>query len=101
MRHLGSENAHSARFEVRKNRLVSGRRDHWPWWAEARYFTAFLVLMSVVACGGGGGGANVAQSPQLAAQLTPGALTFGTQQVGTSSAVQMATLTNSGSATIN
>ncbi len=67
--------------------------------------TAALVAAVLVACGGGGagGGGGGASTPPAvpAAALLPSSLTFSSQNVGSKSAAQSVTVTNTGSAALN
>jgi hypothetical protein len=64
------------------------------------FATTLLVVGVWVACGGSGGGAPP-PPPAPAVSLSPTSLTFGSQIVGTTSAAQSVTLTNTGTATLN
>ena len=69
---------------------------------KARLLAALLGLAAGASCGGGGlGPSTVHPQAQLSAQLSPGSLFFGTQQVGITSVTQLVTLVNSGSAAVN
>jgi hypothetical protein len=63
--------------------------------------STFLIASLWIACGGGtsGGGGNT-PPPAPSVSLSPGGLTFTSQSVGTTSASQAATLTNTGNASL-
>ena len=63
-----------------------------------------LVLLALAACGGGGGGSSGGGGGGMTApavSLSTSSLSFGNQAVGTTSAAQSVTLTNSGNATLS
>jgi hypothetical protein len=67
------------------------------------FFAAALLAVGVwVACGGGGGGGGGSPPPASApvASLSPASLSFGTQALGTVSAKQSVTVTNTGNAVL-
>jgi hypothetical protein len=64
--------------------------------------TTLLVVGVWAACGGGGGGGSTpAPTPTPAVSLSPTSLTFSSQNMGTTSAAQIVTLTNSGTAALS
>lgn len=76
----------------------------------ARFFSAVaftsLLLGTLAACGGGGGGADSAPSPTSSPAaapiaLTSGSLTFGSTNIGGTSATQTITLSNTGNAALS
>ena len=65
---------------------------------------ALALLAFQVACGGGSSGGTGTNPPPAAspsATVSPTSLTFGTQPVGTTSALQLVTLTNGGNAALS
>jgi len=67
----------------------------------ALLFAATLLLAGVwAACGGGGGDRNILPPPIPIVSLSPTSLTFISQNVGTTSAAQSVTLTNTGVGTL-
>ena len=65
-------------------------------------FAAGLLLVGIlVSCGGGGGGGGGGPPPAPGVSLSPASLTFSSQLVGTTSAAQSVTLTNTGNATLS
>jgi len=99
------------------HRLPSG----WPWvvaglsglaallrLSGTRKRTAAVLLAATLpiaalwlACGGGGGGGGTGPTPAPAVTLSASSLTFTSQNVGTTSAAQAVTLTNSGNAALS
>ena len=86
-------------FQPSRNGLGWGRGGSPPWRATSRLVVALLAVASGVACGGGGT-ANVTPPPpaQPSAQVSSTSLTFSGQNLGTASANQSVTLSNSGNA---
>jgi hypothetical protein len=69
------------------------------WWLSA---CDLALIIFQVACGGSGGGGNTPPTtPTPAVGLSTSSLTFGSRNVGTTSAVQSVTLTNTGNATLS
>ena len=68
---------------------------------KARLMVALLAVASAAACAGGGVPSHVEAATQLSAQVSPGSLTFGNQQVGVGSAGQTVILLNSGSGALS
>ena len=64
------------------------------------FATTLLVAGVWAACGGGGGGGGGTQTPPAApaVSISPASLTFASQSMGTTSAAQSVTVTNSGNA---
>ena len=62
---------------------------------------ALLLVGIWVACGGGGGGGGSTPPPATQVTLSSSSLSFSPQNVGTTSAAQAVTLTNSGTATLD
>ena len=78
--------------------LAAARRRA-PGWLFA---TALVVVGVWAACGGGGGGESTpAPTPTPAVSLSPTSLTFSSQTMGTTSAVQSVTLSNTGTASLS
>jgi hypothetical protein len=73
------------------------RRTPAPAWALA----AVLLVVSVWAACGGGGGGPPPPPPAPGVSLSPSSLTFSSQNLGTTSATQAVTLTNTGNATLS
>jgi hypothetical protein len=65
------------------------------------FATALLVVGIWVACGGGGGGGNSPPPQAPIANLSPSSLTFSQENVGTTSAAQTVTLSNTGNASLS
>lgn len=77
------------------HRFADLARSHW------LALVAIATLATLAGCGGGGGGGGTTPPPAPAVTLSPSSLTFSSQIVGTTSAVQSVTLTNSGTATLS
>ena len=78
----------------------------WPASRRRRAWVAPVVVLLVVgtwvACGGGGGGGSTpTPTPTPAVTLSGSSLTFASQTVGTTSAAQSVTLTNSGTGSLS
>jgi hypothetical protein len=83
--------------------LVMARRYRRTGWVPAAgtLLAATLLVLGIwVACGGGGGGGG-GSTGTPAVSLSPSSLTFGNQDVGTTSAPQSVTLTNTGNAALS
>jgi 6-phosphogluconolactonase (cycloisomerase 2 family) len=67
----------------------------------AGWSTIALVATLWAACGGGGGSSQSPPPPAPAVSLSPGSLTFSSQNVSTASAAQPVTLSNTGNAALS
>jgi hypothetical protein len=76
--------------------LIAARRP-----ARLAFATTLLVVGIWLACGGGGGGGGTGPPPAPGVGLSPTSLTFASQNVGTTSAAQVVTLSNTGNATLS
>ena len=61
---------------------------------------ALLSALVLTACGGGGGGSGPAETPVPAASVSSNSMSYGNQRVGSNSAVQTLTVTNTGTAAL-
>ncbi len=82
------------------DRIIPGGDHHRRFCAKAKLVAALLAIVSGAACGGGGAPSIVQPLALPSAQVLPGTLTFANQNLGTTSASQPITLSNTGTAAL-
>jgi len=100
MTHCVKEPSARLSHPVPRDNLAHQGQGHLPLRARARLLILVLSAIGMACCGGGGSPATTPPAVQLSVQVSPGSLTFGSQTVGTSSAAQAVTLTNTGEGAI-